>query len=108
MVGFPLLGVYSATKGAEIRMTETMALELRDHGVRYRDVPGVRRHRHGCALGHRFHCGHRYAVRRICRQGRLAKPDEIAGLAVYLASDEASFVNGAAIAIDGGINVRRF
>jgi NAD(P)-dependent dehydrogenase (short-subunit alcohol dehydrogenase family) len=41
-------------------------------------------------------------------QGRLAKPDEIAGLAVYLASDEASFVNGAAIAIDGGINVRRF
>jgi NAD(P)-dependent dehydrogenase (short-subunit alcohol dehydrogenase family) len=62
LVGFPLLGVYSATKGAVIRMTETMALELRD-------VPGVRRHRHGCALGHRFHCGHRYAVRRICRQG---------------------------------------
>jgi NAD(P)-dependent dehydrogenase (short-subunit alcohol dehydrogenase family) len=34
LVGFPLLGVYSATKGAVIRMTETMALELRDHGVR--------------------------------------------------------------------------
>jgi NAD(P)-dependent dehydrogenase (short-subunit alcohol dehydrogenase family) len=70
LVGFPLLGVYSATKGAVIRMTETMALELRDHGVRANAMcPGFRRHRHGCVLGHRFHCGHRYAVRRICRQG---------------------------------------
>jgi NAD(P)-dependent dehydrogenase (short-subunit alcohol dehydrogenase family) len=40
-------------------------------------------------------------------QWRLAKPDEIAGLAVYLVSDEASFVNGTAIAIDGGMNLRR-
>src|ERR1700752_783466 len=34
LVAFPLLGVYSATKGAVVRMTETMAIELRDHGVR--------------------------------------------------------------------------
>jgi NAD(P)-dependent dehydrogenase (short-subunit alcohol dehydrogenase family) len=40
-------------------------------------------------------------------QGRLAKPDEIAGLAVYLVSDDASFVNGTAIAVDGGMNLRR-
>jgi NAD(P)-dependent dehydrogenase (short-subunit alcohol dehydrogenase family) len=40
-------------------------------------------------------------------QGRLARPDEIASLAVYLASDAASFVNGTAIAVDGGMNLRR-
>src|SRR4029079_14103198 len=33
-VAFPLLGIYSATKGAVVRMTEAMALQLRDHGVR--------------------------------------------------------------------------
>jgi acetoacetyl-CoA reductase len=34
--------------------------------------------------------------------GRLGKPDEVAGLCAYLASDEAAFVTGANIAINGG------
>jgi NAD(P)-dependent dehydrogenase (short-subunit alcohol dehydrogenase family) len=39
--------------------------------------------------------------------GRMAKPEEIASLAVYLCSDEASFVTGAAYLIDGGaVNLR--
>jgi NAD(P)-dependent dehydrogenase (short-subunit alcohol dehydrogenase family) len=111
LVGFPLLGVYSATKGAVIRMTETMALELRDHGVRanamcpgFVDTDMVAR----SAIGFTAATGMPFDEFVARGQGRLAKPDEIAGLAVYLASDEASFVNGAAIAIDGGINVRRF
>ena len=111
LVGFPLLGVYSATKGAVIRMTETMALELRDHGVRanamcpgFVDTDMVAR----SAIGFTAATGMPFEEFVARGQGRLAKPDEIAGLAVYLASDEASFVNGAAIAIDGGINVRRF
>jgi 2-keto-3-deoxy-L-fuconate dehydrogenase len=37
--------------------------------------------------------------------GRLGRPDEIAGLCAYLASDEAEFVTGQAINIDGGITV---
>jgi len=35
--------------------------------------------------------------------GRNAEPDEVAGLAVYLASDEAAFVTGAEFVIDGGV-----
>jgi len=37
--------------------------------------------------------------------GRLGQPDEIAGLAAYLASDDARFMTGQAIAIDGGITI---
>jgi NAD(P)-dependent dehydrogenase (short-subunit alcohol dehydrogenase family) len=40
-------------------------------------------------------------------QGRLGKPEEVASVATYLASDGASFVNGTAITIDGGMNLRR-
>jgi NAD(P)-dependent dehydrogenase (short-subunit alcohol dehydrogenase family) len=35
-------------------------------------------------------------------KGRLGKPDEIANLAVFLASEEASYISGAAIVVDGG------
>jgi NAD(P)-dependent dehydrogenase (short-subunit alcohol dehydrogenase family) len=110
LVGFPLLGVYSATKGAVVRMTETMALELRDLGVRanamcpgFVDTDMVQR----SAMGFTAATGMPFDELISKGQGRLAKPDEIAGLAVYLVSDEASFVNGTAIAIDGGMNLRR-
>src|ERR1700756_707667 len=111
LVGFPLLGVYSATKGAVVRMTETMAIELRDHGVRanamcpgFVDTELVQ----SSAVGFTAATGMPFDEFVARGQGRLAKPDEISGLAVFLASDEASFVNGAAVPIDGGINVRRF
>jgi len=111
LVGFPLLGVYSATKGAVVRMTETMSIELRDHGVRanamcpgFVDTALVE----SSAMGFAAATGIPFDEFVARGQGRLAKPDEISGLAVFLASDEASFVNGAAVPIDGGINVRRF
>ena len=110
LVGFPLLGVYSATKGAVVRMTETMALELRDLGVRanamcpgFVDTDMVQR----SAMGFTAATGMPFDELISKGQGRLARPDEIASLAVYLVSDETSFVNGTAIAIDGGMNLRR-
>src|ERR1700740_10429 len=110
LVGFPLLGVYSATKGAVVRMTETMGIELRDYGVRanamcpgFVDTDMVQR----SAMGFTAATGMPFDELVNKGQGRLAKPDEIAGLAVYLVSDDASFVNGTAIAVDGGMNLRR-
>jgi NAD(P)-dependent dehydrogenase (short-subunit alcohol dehydrogenase family) len=110
VVGFPLLGVYSATKAGIVRMTEVMALELRDHGVRanaicpgFIDTAMVERAipdfeaATGMPLGELITAG----------QGRLGKPEEVASVATYLASDGASFVNGTAITIDGGMNLRR-
>ena len=110
LVAFPLLGIYAATKGAVVRMTEAMALELRDHGVRANSIcPGfvdtemVQR----SAMDFTAATGMPFDELVNKGQGRLARPDEIASLAVYLASDAASFVNGTAIAVDGGMNLRR-
>ncbi len=43
----------------------------------------------------------------VAGQGRPCRPDEVAAPATYPASDAASFVNGAAITMDGGMNLRR-
>jgi NAD(P)-dependent dehydrogenase (short-subunit alcohol dehydrogenase family) len=40
-------------------------------------------------------------------QGRLSKSEDVAALATFLASDGASFINGTAILVDGGMNLRR-
>jgi NAD(P)-dependent dehydrogenase (short-subunit alcohol dehydrogenase family) len=111
VVGFPLLGVYSATKAAVVRMTEVMALEMRPYGIRanaicpgFIDTPMIARAfdsfeaATGMPLEALINAG----------QGRLGRPEEVAELATFLASDGASFVNGTAITIDGGMNLRRF
>jgi NAD(P)-dependent dehydrogenase (short-subunit alcohol dehydrogenase family) len=110
LVAFPLLGAYSATKAAVVRLTEAMALELRDLGVRanaicpgFIDTP---------MMGRAFQeweaaTGTPLSDLVVAGQGRLGKPEEVGALAVYLASDAGSFVNGTAIALDGGMNIRR-
>ena len=93
----PRLGPYGATKAAVIQLTQTAALELARHRIRvnaicpgWTDTPlldGLERDK----------------LERQIPFGRLGQPDEIAGLAVYLASDVAAFITGSALRIDGGI-----
>jgi NAD(P)-dependent dehydrogenase (short-subunit alcohol dehydrogenase family) len=110
VVAFPLLGAYSATKGAVVRMTEAMALELRDHGVRANAIcPGfvatdmVER----AAAGFTAATGMPFDDLVTKGQGRLGNPCDIAALATFLVSDHASFVNGTTIVADGGMNLQR-
>ncbi len=98
--GMARLLAYSASKGAAARMTEVMAVEWAEHGIRVNAIaPGWVETDINRALLHSRH-GERMVEH--TPQKRWAQPDEIAGLAVYLASDAASFVTGQSYVIDGG------
>ena len=110
IVGFPLLGAYAAAKAGVVRMTEVMAVELRDLGVRanaicpgFIDTPMVGRAFDDFEAA----TGQPLVDFITAKQGRLGTPEEVASLVLFLASDAAAFVNGTAITIDGGMNVNR-
>jgi NAD(P)-dependent dehydrogenase (short-subunit alcohol dehydrogenase family) len=101
------MGAYCAAKAGVVMLTEVAALELGPAGVRcnaiapglvttpatepLRGLPGViDEYLENTPLG------------------RAATPDEIAGVAAFLASGEAGFVNGAVVAVDGGARTRRY
>jgi 3-oxoacyl-[acyl-carrier protein] reductase len=96
-----VLGVhYSASKGGVVAMTRAMALELASHGIRVNAVaPGLTdtaqpRYGHGEDELH--------AMGRAIPLGRMAQPDDIASVAVFLASDDARHVTGQTVHVNGG------
>jgi 2-keto-3-deoxy-L-fuconate dehydrogenase len=104
--------IYSATKAAVIGMTKSVAADYVTQGIRCNCLcPGTV---HTPSLDERIQAnaaaaGSVEAARAafIARQpmGRLGTPEEIAGLAVYLASDAAQFITGQAVVIDGGLTL---
>ena len=96
-----MLGVhYSASKGGVVAMTRAMALELAPHGIRVNAVaPGLTdtaQPRYGHdedALA---------AMARAVPLGRMARPEDIADVIVFLAGDDARFVTGETIHANGG------
>ena len=97
---------YCATKGALIQLAKGMALDYAGEGIRVNTLsPG------GTAtprLGRRFGTLERAEVEwgPTHPVGRLGRPEEIAAGAVFLASDESSFMTGADLLIDGGYSAR--
>jgi 2-keto-3-deoxy-L-fuconate dehydrogenase len=105
--GLPNRFVYGASKAAVIGLTKALAADCVTKGVRCNAIcPGTVQ---SPSLDERIRAlgGDEAEVRRsfVQRQpmGRIATPEEIAYLAVYLASDEASFTTGAIHLIDGGL-----
>ena len=99
--GAPLQGVYGMTKAAVISMTRTLAVELGRANIRVNAIaPGLVDTRFASALTNDPEQSRSYTDRAAL--GRYAKPNEIAGLAVYLASNEATYVTGQVFTIDGG------
>jgi 2-keto-3-deoxy-L-fuconate dehydrogenase len=105
MIAAPNRFIYGATKAAVIGMTKSVAADFIGKGVRCNAIcPATVE---SPSLEARLHAMGDYDAARaafVARQpmGRIGQPEEIAALAVYLASDDSRFVTGQAIAIDGG------
>ena len=89
------------TKAALISLGKTMAHEWGPSGIRVNTIaPGLVDTHFASALVDNPHLSKHFTDRAAL--GRYAQPDEIAELAVYLGSDESSFVTGQNFIIDGG------
>ena len=98
------LGVYSVSKAAVLMLTKVLAAELAADGIRVNAIaPGLIETRFSQALTEDPQISRR-ALRSI-PLGRFGKPDELTGMALYLASTAASFTTGAVMYVDGGQSV---
>ena len=98
--GDPGNAVYGATKASMIMFTKVLSKELAPQGIRVNAVaPGLTSTPFADAMGDKA----KASMEQISSMGRLATPKEIANIYFFLASDEASFINGQVIRVDGGV-----
>jgi glucose 1-dehydrogenase/3-oxoacyl-[acyl-carrier protein] reductase len=101
--GFPNHAAYAGTKGAVVMFTRSLAMELAPRGIRvnaigpgvvevprYADMPNYTRERGN----------------RMVPLGRVGTPEDIANAAAFLASDDASWITGEVLFVDGGTTAR--
>ena len=98
----PMQGIYGATKAAVISMTQTLAFELGSSQLRVNAIaPGLVETKFASAIvGNPMLRDHVVGRTPLARH---AQPAEIAGAAVYLLSDAASFTTGTVLVVDGGL-----
>ncbi len=110
LVGLPDRFAYSMSKGAVLTMTRSIAVDYMKRGIRCNCICPARIHTpfvDGYLAAN--YPGREAEMMKTLSEyqpiGRMGQPDEVANLALYLCSDEASFVTGQAYPIDGGATV---
>ena len=95
---------YNASKGGVVLLSKNVAIDYGRLGIRcnaicpgFIDTPMLRG-----VMGHDFMAEFKADVKRNAKLGRFGEPQEIAGVAYFLASEDASYVTGQALAVDGG------
>jgi NAD(P)-dependent dehydrogenase (short-subunit alcohol dehydrogenase family) len=105
IVGQPLYSAYCATKGAVLALTRALSVEWAAQGIRVNAIcPGpVKTPMLQAEFDLAAHpSAEEQAVIQSIPLGRLGKPEDIARVAVFLASEDAQFIHGSAIVADGG------
>ncbi|MEX2375788.1 MAG: SDR family oxidoreductase [Dehalococcoidia bacterium] len=105
LVGFPDMAAYGASKAGLAQLARSMANDLKGYGIRVNAVaPGAidtpMPHKYLEKFDNRDEIW--AAMEQAHLVGRLGRPEEVIWLVIFLASDEASFMNGAVIPVDGG------
>jgi NAD(P)-dependent dehydrogenase (short-subunit alcohol dehydrogenase family) len=101
----PMCAGYCATKGAIIALTKAMAIDCGADQIRVNCIcPGYidAGLAEGYFLAQPDPAAARKAAGKLHALGRIGRPEEVARVAAFLASDEASFMTGSAIPVDGG------
>lgn len=93
---------YAAAKGGVIGFTKSLAKEIGRFGIRVNAVaPGFIETKMTESVPETI----KTAVKQLTALGRLGKPEEVANVVAFLASEEASFISGAIIHVDGGLSI---
>lgn len=95
---------YNASKGGVVLLTKNLAMDYGRRGVRANCIcPGfIETPLFHAVLGSEVFTKYRERLRDQHKLGRFGRPEEIAGAAFFLASDDASFVSGHTLVVDGG------
>jgi NAD(P)-dependent dehydrogenase (short-subunit alcohol dehydrogenase family) len=106
VVGEPGHAAYSASKGAVLSLTRAMAIELAPYGINVNAIcPGPTETTMLIGFLSSLTKDQVEEIRKSIPLGRFGKPEDIAGAALYLASDDSDWCTGQGISVDGGLSI---
>ena len=102
--GSPVIGAYNVSKAADMQLARNLAVEWGEHGIRVNCIaPGLIKTDFARALWDNPKMAK--AVEQNTPLRRIGDPDDIAGAAIFLASDAGRFMTGQTMVVDGGVTI---